>query len=173
LGVQVGEALQHAHELLGVVHRDIKPANLLVDEPGNLWITDFGLLRYMSPEHALGKRGLVDHRADVYSLGVTLYELLTLEPAFSGNDRVLSSLIPTRGVCINVYTNPAIAHKPCGSLRPPQKVLPPHLPHWSGELPVTTASVAATPACSASPPREPVPALRTQLGDRAVDRALT
>jgi serine/threonine protein kinase len=104
LGVQAAEGLEHAHQL-GVVHRDVKPANLLVDERGNLWITDFGLahcqsqagltmtgdlvgtLRYMSPEQALAKRLLVDHRADVYSLGVSLYELLTLEPAFAGQDR--------------------------------------------------------------------------------------
>ncbi len=104
LGVQAGEALEHAHSL-GVVHRDIKPANLLVDVRGILWITDFGLarsqsqagltmtgdllgtLRYMSPEQALAMRVLVDHRTDIYSLGASLYELLTLEPVFSGHDR--------------------------------------------------------------------------------------
>jgi serine/threonine protein kinase len=104
LGIQAAEALEYAHSL-GVVHRDIKPANLLLDPRGDLWVADFGLaqfhadagltmtgdvlgtLRYMSPEQALAKRGLVDHRADVYSLGVTLYELLTLRPAIEGVDR--------------------------------------------------------------------------------------
>jgi serine/threonine protein kinase/uncharacterized protein HemY len=104
LGVQAADALEFAHEL-GVVHRDIKPANLLVDAHGQLWITDLGLaycqgnpgltmtgdvvgtLRYMSPEQTLAKRGQVDHRTDIYSLGVTLYELLTLEAAFAGHDR--------------------------------------------------------------------------------------
>src|SRR5262249_28406123 len=104
LGVQAAQALDHAHQL-GVFHRDIKPANLLLDMQGNPWITDFGLaqfqsqagltltgdlvgtLRYMSPEQALAKRVAVDARTDIYSLGVTLYEFLTLEPAYNGRDR--------------------------------------------------------------------------------------
>jgi WD40 repeat protein len=104
LGMQAAEALEHAHSL-GIIHRDIKPANLLVDVRGNLWVTDFGLarvradialtmtgdvvgtLRYMSPEQAMARRAGVDHHSDIYSLGVTLYELLALRPAFGGQDR--------------------------------------------------------------------------------------
>lgn len=104
VGLKAAEALEHAHEA-GVVHRDIKPANLLLDLRGNVWVTDFGLamfkdesgltmtgellgtLRYMSPEQTFAKRGLVDRRADVYSLGATLYELVTLVAVFAGHDR--------------------------------------------------------------------------------------
>jgi len=103
-GIRAAEALEHAHSL-GIVHRDIKPGNLMIDGSGTLWVADFGLartaadsgmtmtgdlmgtLRYMSPEQAQAKHGLVDHRTDVYSLGATLYELLTLQPVVQGEDR--------------------------------------------------------------------------------------
>jgi WD40 repeat protein/serine/threonine protein kinase len=101
VGVQVADALAHAAGQ-GVLHRDIKPSNLLLDDTGNVWITDFGLakaddgdnlthtgdivgtLRYMAPERFSGQG---DVRSDVYSLGLTLYEMLALRPAFDEADR--------------------------------------------------------------------------------------
>jgi serine/threonine protein kinase len=99
-GLQAAEALAHAHGR-GVIHRDIKPSNLLLDDEGTLWLTDFGLAkridevtltltgailgtpRYMSPEQAAATRQPVDHRTDIYSLGATLYELVTGQPVFA------------------------------------------------------------------------------------------
>jgi serine/threonine protein kinase/WD40 repeat protein len=103
LGIQAAEALQHAHDM-SVLHRDIKPSNLLLSSDGKLYVTDFGLarigaeagvtmtgdivgtLRYMAPEQALGKHVIIDQRADIYSLGATLYELLALHPPFGEID---------------------------------------------------------------------------------------
>jgi WD40 repeat protein/serine/threonine protein kinase len=101
IGVQVAEALEYAHKQ-GINHRDIKPSNLLLDTQGTVWVTDFGLakaddqqnlthtgdilgtLRYMPPEAFDGR---TDARSDVYSLGLTLYEMLAFRPAFEEKER--------------------------------------------------------------------------------------
>ncbi len=117
LGLQAAQALDHAHAL-GVLHRDIKPSNLLVSGPLHLWVTDFGLarilddpgptrtgdvlgtLRYASPEQVRGDRETVDGRTDLYGLGVTLYELLTLRPAFDapGREELLHRILASDSV---------------------------------------------------------------------------
>ena len=101
LAAQAADGLDYAHAS-GVIHRDVKPSNLLVNADGHLWITDFGLaqvngahaltltgdvlgtMRYLSPEQATAA-SIIDLRTDVYSLGVTLYELLTLQRAFEAD----------------------------------------------------------------------------------------
>src|SRR5262249_49026860 len=102
IGIQVADALAYANSQ-GTLHRDIKPSNLLLDTQGTVWVTDFGLakaivdqdnlthtgdivgtLRYMAPERFHGQG---DARSDIYSLGLTLYEMATLRPAFDERQR--------------------------------------------------------------------------------------
>ncbi len=124
IGMQVASALHYAHAS-GVLHRDIKPSNLILDADGSVWITDFGLakttgdeeitfsgdlmgtLPFMAPERF---RSWSDPRSDIYSLGITLYQMVTLKPAFSSSSR--GSLIK------KITTEDPV---------PPRKLIP-HLP---------------------------------------------
>jgi ABC-type oligopeptide transport system substrate-binding subunit/tRNA A-37 threonylcarbamoyl transferase component Bud32/dephospho-CoA kinase len=99
---QICSALEHAHSI-GIVHRDLKPENVLITSQGLIKLTDFGLARstssrltddgliegtvfYMAPEQALGKA--IDHRTDLYSLGVMLYEMTTGQLPFTADDPI-------------------------------------------------------------------------------------
>ncbi len=121
IGMQAAGALAYAHEH-GVLHRDIKPSNLLLDVNGELWVTDFGLakltngseltqdgdimgtLKYMAPEQLDGRS---DARTDVYSLGLTLYELATHQPAFD-TSKSLADRIRSYDIAKPRTINPAI-----------------------------------------------------------------
>jgi len=112
IGVQVAQALRHAHKR-GVLHNDVKPGNLLIDASGKVFVTDFGLaepldpetasqdelvhgtLRYMAPERF---NGVNDETSDTYSLGITLFELVTRQPAFEveGRSELVEAIISGR-----------------------------------------------------------------------------
>lgn len=123
--VDVGKALAYAHAN-GVIHRDIKPENLLLDRSGKVTVIDFGLARYyddetitytgqlvgtplyMSPEQVLGGKSITP-QTDVYSLGMVLYELLTLEPPIQANNREsLFREIMTRSLTPVSWRNPSV-----------------------------------------------------------------
>ena len=122
---QVAQGLAYAHEF-GVVHRDVKPSNIMIVRDGHVKITDFGIARmasaavrtqtgmvlgspkYMSPEQVVGK--LTDQRSDIFSLGVMLYEMLTGQAPFAGEN-------------IN-----AIMYQTLNSVPPPPSTLSPNVP---------------------------------------------
>lgn len=124
IGLQAASALSYAHQH-ETLHRDVKPGNLLLDDEGVVWMADFGLakaiehnsvtwtgdiigtLAYMAPERFEGNASAL---SDIYSLGLTLYELLTFERAYDGKDRV------------------ALMHRVANEDLPAPRKLNPHVP---------------------------------------------
>lgn len=159
------DGLHYAHEQ-GIIHRDIKPANLIISDDGRIMIADFGLakamdeetvtqtgtlmgtLRYMSPEQAMAKRVPLDHRTDIYSLGVTLYELLAFRPVFAdcAAKELLGKIIsaePTRPRKINSAAPPELEticlkmmEKSADARYPTAKELADDLRRYVSDLPI-------------------------------------
>ena len=186
VGQQAAEALAHAHQR-GIIHRDIKPSNLLVDTRGVIWVADFGLARrladpsqtqvdsllgtprYMSPEQA--KTGAIDGRADVYSLGATLYELITLRPPFDGQtaaeliEQIAGRNRPDRGSSTRGCrsTSKRSSSRRWPSARPTATPAPPSWPTtWGGSSRTSRSRPAGSgrsggPGGSPAATREPRP----------------
>ncbi len=141
VATQIARGLGRAHEC-GIVHRDVKPSNVMVLTDGTVKILDFGIaqtgdlsltahgmpvgtIAYMSPEHVRGHT--VDHRSDIWSLGVVLHEMLTAARPFGGNDReTVASAILNRDPDLIATSHPDVPTEVDGLLRRALAKLPEH-----------------------------------------------
>ncbi len=166
IAVQILEALDYAHRR-GVIHRDVKPANILFDEQGTPVLTDFGIAkaaddqqlttigtsvgtpRYMSPEQAASKQ--VDHRADIYAMGIVLYEMVCGRPPFDGPSSV--------AIAVRHINEPPV----------PPRALRPDLPLWLES--VILKALAKDPGERFASAGEMAEALRQQMAMSSTSRS--
>jgi serine/threonine protein kinase/Tfp pilus assembly protein PilF len=173
IGVQVAEALEYSAGQ-GILHRDVKPSNLLLDVFGTVWLTDFGLakatgtpdltltgdlfgtLRYLAPERF---RGQADVRSDVYALGLTLYELLAMRPAYddhgqadlvgqitAGKSRGLDEIDPSLPRDLVTIVHKAIARDPADRYQTP-KALSDDLRRFLDDRPIAARRLSLLEKC--------------------------